>query len=97
MDLGIAGRWALVCAASKGLGLGCARALVREGVNVVVAARGEDALDRAPSAGDLKAWLKDRLIAYQLPAHFRYVVDFPRTPSMKPSAEGLRALFEDAS
>lgn len=26
MDLGINGRWALVCGASKGLGLGCARA-----------------------------------------------------------------------
>ncbi|MGH8043507.1 MAG: SDR family NAD(P)-dependent oxidoreductase, partial [Stenotrophomonas sp.] len=47
MDLGIAGRWALVCAASKGLGLGCARALAREGVNVVIAARGEEALQRA--------------------------------------------------
>jgi len=30
MDLGIAGRWALVCAASKGLGKGCAQALVGE-------------------------------------------------------------------
>lgn len=47
MDLGIAGRWALVCAASKGLGLGCARALAREGVNVVIAARGEPALAQA--------------------------------------------------
>jgi len=44
MDLGIEGRWALVCAASKGLGKGCARALVDEGVNVVVTARGEAAL-----------------------------------------------------
>jgi 3-oxoacyl-[acyl-carrier protein] reductase len=44
MDLGIAGKWALVCAASKGLGKGCAQALVREGVNVVVTARGDDAL-----------------------------------------------------
>ncbi|MBK7613929.1 MAG: SDR family oxidoreductase [Burkholderiales bacterium] len=44
MDLGLTGRWALVCAASKGLGLGCARALVAEGVNVVVNARGEAAL-----------------------------------------------------
>jgi acyl-CoA synthetase (AMP-forming)/AMP-acid ligase II len=52
---------------------------------------------RAPSAGDLKAWLKDRLIAYQVPVHIRYVADFPRTPSMKPSADGLRALFEDAA
>ena len=40
MDLGIAGKWALVCGASKGLGLGCAQALVREGVNVVIVARG---------------------------------------------------------
>ena len=39
MDLGIAGKWALVCAASKGLGKGCAKALVQEGVNVVVTAR----------------------------------------------------------
>ena len=44
MDLGIAGKWALVCAASKGLGKGCAEALVREGVNVVITARGNDAL-----------------------------------------------------
>lgn len=44
MDLGIAGKWALVCGASKGLGLGCAQALVREGVNVLIVARGEDAL-----------------------------------------------------
>ncbi len=41
MDLGIAGRWALVCGASKGLGWGCAQALAREGVNVVMVARGE--------------------------------------------------------
>lgn len=44
MDLGINGKWALVCAASKGLGKGCARALVQEGVNVVITARGDDAL-----------------------------------------------------
>jgi 3-oxoacyl-[acyl-carrier protein] reductase len=44
MDLGIAGKWALVCAASKGLGKGCATALVKEGVHVVVTARGEEAL-----------------------------------------------------
>jgi 3-oxoacyl-[acyl-carrier protein] reductase len=44
MDMGIAGRWALVCAASKGLGKGCAAALVQEGVNVVITARGEAAL-----------------------------------------------------
>jgi 3-oxoacyl-[acyl-carrier protein] reductase len=45
MDLGIAGKWALVCASSRGLGKGCAAALVREGVNVVITARGAEALE----------------------------------------------------
>ena len=45
MELGIKGRWALVCAASKGLGKGCALALAREGANVVVTARGAEALE----------------------------------------------------
>jgi len=47
MDMGIAGKWALVCGASKGLGFGCAQALVREGVNVVLVARGAPALEDA--------------------------------------------------
>src|SRR5919106_1257553 len=45
MDLGIRGRTALVCAASKGLGKGCAMALAREGVNLVITARGSEALE----------------------------------------------------
>lgn len=49
MDLCIAGKWALVCGASKGLGFGCAQALVREGVNVVINARNADALHAAAS------------------------------------------------
>lgn len=44
MDLGLHGKWALVCGASKGLGLGCAQALAAEGVNVVLVARGADTL-----------------------------------------------------
>jgi 3-oxoacyl-[acyl-carrier protein] reductase len=44
MDLGISGKTALVGGASKGLGYGCALALVREGVNVVIVARGADSL-----------------------------------------------------
>lgn len=47
-----------------------------------------------PPIDELKVWLKSRLIAYQVPVHFRYVADFPRTPSMKPSALGLQSLFE---
>ena len=41
MDLGIAGRRALVCAASKGLGRGCAEALAGAGVDVTIVARTE--------------------------------------------------------
>jgi len=44
MDLGISGRRALVCAASKGLGRGCAAALAREGVDVTIVARTEATL-----------------------------------------------------
>jgi len=45
MDLGIRGRKAIVCAASKGLGKGCAEALAREGVDLTICARGKDALE----------------------------------------------------
>jgi 3-oxoacyl-[acyl-carrier protein] reductase len=45
MDLGIRGKRALVCAASKGLGKGCATSLAREGVELVITARGRDALE----------------------------------------------------
>jgi 3-oxoacyl-[acyl-carrier protein] reductase len=44
MEYGISGKWALVCGASKGLGYACALALVKEGVNVVVVARGAEQL-----------------------------------------------------
>ncbi|MBM1309270.1 SDR family oxidoreductase [Sulfitobacter mediterraneus] len=44
MDLGIKGKKALVCASSKGLGLGCAEALAAAGVNLVMNARGAEAL-----------------------------------------------------
>ena len=47
MDLGIAGRVALVTAASKGLGLASAMALAQEGAKVVICARGEEALAAA--------------------------------------------------
>lgn len=53
MDLGIAGKSALVCAGSKGLGRACALSLAREGVNVVIVARGQEAL--AAAARDISA------------------------------------------
>ena len=53
MDLGLQGKWALVCAASKGLGKGCAAALAGEGVNIVITARGDEALQA--TAAELRA------------------------------------------
>lgn len=44
MELGLKGKWAIVCGASKGLGYGCALQLAREGVNIVLVARTEQAL-----------------------------------------------------
>ena len=62
MDLGIAGRKELVCAASKGLGRGCAEALAREGVEVTILARTESTLRQAAEeigamAGRRVAWV----------------------------------------
>lgn len=45
MDLGIAGKRALVTASSRGLGRGCARALAEAGVDLVLNARSSDALE----------------------------------------------------
>src|ERR1700722_10389185 len=47
MELDIAGKSAIVCASSAGLGLSCARALAGEGVNVVINGRSAQALERA--------------------------------------------------
>ena len=47
MDLGIKGKRALVCASSQGLGLGCAVALAQAGVDLVINARGAEALETA--------------------------------------------------
>ncbi len=47
MDLGLTGRRAVITGASKGIGLGCALALAREGCEVALAARSADVLARA--------------------------------------------------
>ena len=47
MDLNINGKSAIICASSKGLGKACALALAKEGVNVWISARHEDALNTA--------------------------------------------------
>src|SRR5688572_29284181 len=61
MDLGIRGRTALVCAASKGLGKGCAMALAREGVNLVITARGREDLETA--AAEIRSRFKVQVTA----------------------------------
>src|SRR5512139_2592736 len=50
MDLGIAGRKAIVCASSRGLGRACALALAREGASVVVNGRDRTRLDETAAA-----------------------------------------------
>lgn len=62
MDTGLAGRTAIVCGASAGIGLGCAEALAAEGANVVMFARRAEVLEReaeriggVPVAGDVQS------------------------------------------
>lgn len=50
MDLGIKGKQAVVCASSKGLGRGCAEALAAAGCNLVLNARGAEALEATAAA-----------------------------------------------
>jgi 3-oxoacyl-[acyl-carrier protein] reductase len=61
MDLGIRGKRALVCAASKGLGRGCAEALAEAGVDLVLNARGAGALEAA--ADDLRRRFQVNVLA----------------------------------
>ena len=61
MDLGIRGRTALVCAASKGLGKGCATSLAREGVSLVITARGKETLEA--TAEDIRKATGAKVIA----------------------------------
>jgi len=50
MDLGIAGRQAIVCASSQGLGYACAQALAREGVRIVINGRNREKLAQAQAS-----------------------------------------------
>src|SRR5262245_42734677 len=61
MDLGIAGRKAIVCASSRGLGYGCAMALAQAGCEVVVNGREEKRLKEA--AGEIASATKAKVIA----------------------------------
>jgi 3-oxoacyl-[acyl-carrier protein] reductase len=63
MDLGISGRHALICGASKGLGLAAARSLAGEGVNVTLVARTEQTLGEAAALLADEAGVKVRTVA----------------------------------
>jgi long-chain acyl-CoA synthetase len=51
----------------------------------------------APSDQDMKAFLKTKLMPYQVPVRILCLQEFPRTPSMKVSQPALRELFETQS
>jgi 3-oxoacyl-[acyl-carrier protein] reductase len=58
MDLGLAGKRALICAASKGLGRACARALALEGVLVTITGRDPESLGAAAAVIAQEARIK---------------------------------------
>jgi 3-oxoacyl-[acyl-carrier protein] reductase len=62
MDLGLKGKVAIVTGSSRGLGLAAATALAEEGTNVVVCARGEDALKKSADAIQKKAAHTARIV-----------------------------------
>jgi acyl-coenzyme A synthetase/AMP-(fatty) acid ligase len=59
-------------------------------VAAFIAASGQD----VPDEGALKAFLKEKLTAYQVPVSIRRFDALPRTPSMKVDQRALRALLE---
>ncbi len=63
MDLGIKGRTAIVCAASKGLGRGCAEALAADGVNLVICSRTKADIEATATAIRTKYGVKVTAIA----------------------------------
>ena len=63
MDLGITGRQALICGASRGLGFACAEALAREGVVTTLVARNRDALDLAAARIERSTGERPRTVA----------------------------------
>lgn len=66
MDLGIAGKKALVCASSRGLGLACATALAREGCDVTINGRNRDALESAAAQIEAVAGRRPRIVVADL-------------------------------
>jgi 3-oxoacyl-[acyl-carrier protein] reductase len=66
MDLGIAGRKALVCASSQGLGLACATSLAREGCHVYINGRNRESLEAAASTVESAVGRRPEIIVADL-------------------------------
>ena len=108
METGLAGRTAIVCGASAGIGLGCAEALAAEGANVVMFARGAERLEReaervggTPVAGDVRsAEDLERLVATAVERHGGVDVLVlnsggpPRTKALEVGDDDAVAAFE---
>jgi len=78
VELGLGGRTAIVCGASAGIGLGCAEALGAEGANLVLMARGREALEREA----------ERLGALAVPGDVSNAADLERLVSTAVEAHG---------
>lgn len=63
MDLGIGGRTAIITAASRGIGRATAFALAREGVNLVICARGDEELQKV--AAEIRTETGARVLAHR--------------------------------
>jgi 3-oxoacyl-[acyl-carrier protein] reductase len=108
MDLGLAGRTAIVCGASSGIGLAVAESLAGEGANVVMFARREDVLEReatrlgaVPVAGDVTVEADlERLVATATDRFDGIDVLVnnsggpPRGPALAVDAQSIRAAVE---
>ena len=84
MELGLKGRTALVTGASKGIGRAIARGLAAEGVNLVLLARGKDALEA--TAGELQSKYGVKALAAS--------ADITSTDSVKAAADAAKAASE---
>lgn len=69
MDLGLRGKTAIVCAASKGLGRACATALAREGVDLVLNARTAGPLEEAARSIASETGVNVRAVAADVSSH----------------------------